>query len=158
MFKIGIGYDIHRLVEGRSLMVGGVHIPFDKGLLGHSDGDVLVHAVADAILGGLGLGDIGHFFPDTDPKYKGMPSLLILDAVQELLIKHQFEIGNIDAIIIAQQPKMAPFMPQMKTALAKHLGADEKRINIKAKTAEKLDAIGREEGIAAHAAVLITSR
>ena len=155
--KIGIGYDVHQLVSGRALVIGGVSIPFGKGLLGHSDGDVLIHAVADALLGGLGLGDIGQFYPDTDPKYKGMSSLIILKDLHELLVKHQMGIENLDTIIIAQEPKLATYMPEMKSSLAKHLQIDERRINIKAKTTEKLDAIGRGEGIAAHAAALLTA-
>ncbi|MHB8482119.1 MAG: 2-C-methyl-D-erythritol 2,4-cyclodiphosphate synthase [Nitrospiria bacterium] len=154
--KIGIGYDVHQLVPGRPLIIGGILIPFEKGLLGHSDGDVLIHAVADALLGGLGLGDIGHYYPDTNPKYKGMPSLVILDDLRELLVKHQLGIENLDTIIIAQEPKMAPFMPRMKSIFAKHLHIEEKKVNIKAKTAEKLDAIGRGEGIAAHAACILS--
>ena len=154
--KIGIGYDIHQLVPGRPLVIGGISIPFEKGLLGHSDGDVLVHAVVDALLGGLGLGDIGHYYPDTNPKYKGMSSLIILEEIQELLVKNEMGIENLDTIVIAQEPKLAPFMPQMKFTLAKTLHIEEKKVNIKAKTAEKLDAIGRGEGIAAHAACILS--
>ncbi len=156
--RIGNGYDIHQLLPGRALIIGGVQIPFEKGLLGHSDGDVLIHAVADAILGAMGLGDIGHYYPDTDPNLKGMSSVAILDDLKKLLEKEKLMIGNLDSVIIAQAPKLAPFTGAMRSVIAKHLQTDETRINIKAKTAEKLDALGRGEGIAVHAVVLLISK
>ena len=153
--RIGIGYDIHQMVPGRPLIIGGVHIPFEKGLLGHSDGDVLIHAVADAILGALGLGDIGQHYPDSDPDFKGMSSHTILDDMKTLIEKKNHRIENVDAIIIAEAPRLVSFKEKMRAVLAKHLNTDESRVNIKAKTAEKLDAIGRGEGIAVHAVVLL---
>lgn len=156
--RIGNGYDIHQLVPGRALTIGGVRIPFERGLLGHSDGDVLIHAVADSILGALGLGDIGHYYPDTDPKLKGMPSRVILDDLKKLLEKEKWVIGNIDSVIIAQAPRLAPFIGAMRSVIAKQLQTDDTRVNIKAKTAEKLGALGRGEGIAAHAVVLLISK
>jgi 2-C-methyl-D-erythritol 2,4-cyclodiphosphate synthase len=153
--RIGNGYDIHQLLTGRALIIGGVQIPFEKGLLGHSDGDVLIHAVADAILGALGLGDIGHHYPDTDPQLEGMSSLVILEDLKKLLEKEKMTIGNLDSVIVAQAPKLAPYIGAMRSAIAKQLQTDENRINIKAKTAEKLDALGRGEGIAVHAVVLL---
>jgi 2-C-methyl-D-erythritol 2,4-cyclodiphosphate synthase len=153
--RIGIGYDIHQMVPGRPLIIGGVHIPFEKGLLGHSDGDVLIHAVADAILGALGLGDIGQHYPDSDPDFKGMSSHTILDDMKTLIEKENHRIENVDAIIIAEAPRLESFKEKMRAVLAKHLNTDESRVNIKAKTAEKLDAIGRGEGIAVHAVVLL---
>lgn len=153
--RIGNGYDIHPLVPKRALIIGGVQIPSEKGLLGHSDGDVLIHAVADSILGALGLGDIGHYYPDTDPKYEGMSSLIILGDLKMILEKENLAIGNVDSIIIAQAPRLAPFIGAMRSVIAKALQTDESRVNIKAKTAEKLDALGRGEGIAVHAVVLL---
>lgn len=153
--RIGNGYDIHSLLAGRTLILGGIEIPFAKGLQGHSDGDVLIHAVSDAILGALGLGDIGYYYPDTDPGLKGMSSLRMLDDLKQELEKQKMKIGNLDTIIIAEAPKLAPFTASMRSCLAKHLATDESRLNIKAKTGEKLDAIGRGEAIAVHAVALL---
>lgn len=153
--RIGHGYDVHRLTEGRPLILGGVNIPFEKGLDGHSDADVLIHAVMDALLGAAGLGDIGGMFPDTDPQYKGIASTLLLAQVRERIEASGFCVGNIDATVIAQRPKLAPFIPQMKTTLAQTLVVDPDRINIKATTEERLGFTGRGEGIACHAVCLL---
>ena len=152
-----MGYDVHRLIPDRDLIIGGVKIPFEKGLLGHSDADVLLHAVMDALLGAAALGDIGRHFPDTDPAYKGISSVLLLEKVRDLLESHGFSIGNIDATVIAQRPKMAPHIPQMKENMAKALGIPKDCINIKATTEEKLGFTGREEGIAAQAVCLLNN-
>ena len=153
--RIGHGYDVHRLVEGRALILGGVEIPHGKGLLGHSDADVLTHAVMDALLGAAGLWDIGHAFPDTAPAYKGISSLLLLERVMGMLKKNGLSVGNVDATILAQKPKLAPYIPQMRTNLAQILGVDESQVNVKATTEEGLGFTGREEGMAAHAVVLL---
>lgn len=153
--RIGIGYDVHRLVEGRPLIIGGVTIEHTKGLLGHSDADVLVHAIMDGIIGALGLGDIGKYFPDTDEIYKGISSIKLLAEVYELLLKKEYQIGNIDATIIAQNPKMAPYIDQMVSNITTVLGCETHQVNIKATTEEFLGFTGREEGIAAQAVVLI---
>lgn len=153
--RVGMGYDVHRLAPDRDLIIGGVKIPFEKGLLGHSDADVLVHAVMDALLGAAALGDIGQHFPDTDPAYKGISSLLLLKKVGELIESHGFSVGNIDATIIAQRPKMALHIPRMKENMAEVLGIPENCLNIKATTEEKLGFTGREEGIAAQAVCLL---
>ncbi len=155
--RIGHGYDVHRLVEGRDLILGGVNIPYEKGLLGHSDADVLTHAVMDALLGAAALGDIGKHFPDTDPAYKGADSLKLAEHVATLLHKHGYRIGNIDATVIAQAPKLAPHIPTMKQNLARALGCDEGCINVKATTEERLGFTGEGLGIAAHAVCLIES-
>ena len=155
MFKIGLGYDIHKLVENRDLIIGGVKITHEKGLLGHSDADVLVHAIIDALLGAAGLADIGTLFPDTDPKYKDADSIVLLKNVFELVKKKGYKINNIDSNIIAQAPKMMPYIPKMKDILAKVLDLDIENISIKAKTKEKLDAVGEKLAIEANAAVLI---
>ncbi|HJB29014.1 MAG TPA: 2-C-methyl-D-erythritol 2,4-cyclodiphosphate synthase [Candidatus Blautia faecavium] len=155
--RVGMGYDVHRLIPDRDLIIGGVKIPFEKGLLGHSDADVLLHAVMDALLGAAALGDIGRHFPDTDPAYKGISSVLLLEKVRDLLESHGFSIGNIDATVIAQRPKMAPHIPQMKENMAKALGIPKDCINIKATTEEKLGFTGREEGIAAQAVCLLNN-
>ena len=155
MMRVGMGYDVHRLTEGRDLILGGVNIPWEKGLLGHSDADVLIHAVMDALLGAAGLGDIGKHFPDTDPAYKGISSILLLEHVTELLKKHHYEIGNIDATIIAQKPKMAPHIPQMRENMARAMGIDQSKLNIKATTEEGLGFTGRGEGIASQAICLL---
>ena len=131
MMRVGMGYDVHRLTEGRDLILGGVKIDWEKGLLGHSDADVLIHAVMDALLGAAALGDIGKHFPDTDPAYKGISSILLLEHVTKLLREHHYEIGNIDATIIAQKPKMAPHIPQMRANMAKAMGINESQLNIK---------------------------
>ena len=156
-FRIGIGYDIHRLVEGRELIIGGVKITHEKGLLGHSDADVLVHAIIDALLGALALADIGTLFPDTDPKYKDADSVLLLKHVYDKVQAEGYQINNIDSNIIAQSPKMMPYIPKMKEALAKILGIEPEYISIKAKTKEKLDAVGEKLAIEANAVVLLTA-
>jgi 2-C-methyl-D-erythritol 2,4-cyclodiphosphate synthase len=153
--KVGLGYDVHQLVEGRPLIIGGVHLPYDKGLLGHSDADVLTHAIMDAILGALGKGDIGKHFPDTDDRYKNISSIELLKEVQKSLESSDYKIGNIDAVIVAQKPKMAPFLEAMVSRLARVLKCDLSQINIKATTTERLGFEGREEGISAHAIVMI---
>ena len=155
--RIGMGYDVHRLVENRKLIIGGVEIPYEKGLLGHSDADVLLHAVMDALLGAAALGDIGKHFPDTDPAYKGISSLKLLEHVGDLLEKEGYTVGNIDATIIAQKPKMAPHIPAMRANVARVLGIEENQINIKATTEEHLGFTGREEGISAQAVCLLES-
>lgn len=153
--RIGHGYDVHRLVEERALILGGVDVPHVKGLLGHSDADVLTHAVMDALLGAAGLWDIGHAFPDTDPSYKGISSLLLLERVMKMLSERGCRVGNVDATIIAQRPKLAPFIPEMKANLARVMGVAEDRVNVKATTEEWLGFTGTEEGIAAHAVALL---
>jgi 2-C-methyl-D-erythritol 2,4-cyclodiphosphate synthase len=157
-YKIGIGYDIHRLVEGRKLFLGGVEIPYIKGLLGHSDGDALLHAICDALLGALGEGDIGEHFPDTDPQYHNVSSVELLKAVKNLVEEKKFMIANIDTVVIAQEPKLIPFKKQIRGKIAQILDIKEDCVNIKAKTNEGLGEIGREEGIAAYAAVNIISK
>ena len=147
-YKVGIGYDIHRLVEGRALFLGAVEIPYIKGLLGHSDGDALIHALCDALLGALALGDIGELFPDTDPKYQGIASSQLLKAVKALVDKSGYKINNLDAIIVAQEPTLTPFKKQMKEKICALLDIGHDVLNIKAKTNEGLDAVGRSEAIA----------
>ena len=144
--RVGMGYDVHKLTENRDLILGGVKIPWEKGLLGHSDADVLIHAVMDALLGAAALGDIGKHFPDTDPKYKGISSVKLLIHVSELLKEHGYEVGNIDATIIAQKPKMAPHIPQMRKNMADALGIPESKINVKATTEEGLGFTGSRGG------------
>lgn len=158
MIRVGMGYDVHRLTENRDMILGGVKIPWEKGLLGHSDADVLVHAVMDALLGAAALGDIGKHFPDTDPAYKGISSILLLEHVTELLDRHGYGIGNIDATIIAQKPKMAPHIPQMRENMARAMGIDISRLNIKATTEEGLGFTGREEGIVSQAICLLEEK
>lgn len=153
--RVGMGYDVHRLTKGRDLILGGVKIPWEKGLLGHSDADVLIHAIMDALLGAAALGDIGQHFPDTDPAYKGISSIRLLKHVAALLSEKGYGIGNIDAVIIAQKPKMAPHIPQMKENIAEALEIDMDCLNIKATTEEKLGFTGREEGIASEAVCLL---
>ena len=155
MFKIGLGYDIHRLVEDRDLIIGGVKIPYEKGLLGHSDADVLIHAIIDALLGAANLADIGTLFPDTDPKYKDANSIILLKNVIELVKEKGYKINNIDSNIIAQAPKMMPYIPEMKTTLAKAMDIDIESISIKAKTKEKLDSVGEKLAIETNAVVLL---
>lgn len=155
--RIGHGYDVHRLVEGRDLILGGVNIPYEKGLLGHSDADVLTHAIMDALLGAAALGDIGKHFPDTDPAYKGADSLKLAAHVAALLHAQGYRIGNIDATVIAQAPKLAPHIPTMRQNLAHALGCDQDCINIKATTEEHLGFTGEGLGMAAHAVCLIES-
>ncbi len=156
--RCGIGYDLHRLAEGRKLIVGGVELPFEKGPVGHSDGDVLAHAVCDALLGGAGLGDIGTHFPDTDPKWKGANSLLFLEQAKKLLDEKHFVIEHIDAVVITEKPKLGPHFPKMREALAKALGIPAEKIHLKAKTNEGVDAIGRGEAIAAHVVATLSQR
>ena len=153
--RVGMGYDVHRLVPERELILGGVKIPFEKGLLGHSDADVLIHAVMDALLGAAALGDIGRHFPDTDPAYKGISSLLLLEKVGKLIKEQGYSVGNIDATIIAQRPKMLPHIPQMKENIEAALEISGDCLNIKATTEERLGFTGREEGIASHAVCLL---
>lgn len=153
--RIGHGYDVHRLVEGRRLILGGVDIPHETGLLGHSDADVLTHAIMDAILGALGLGDIGRHFPDTDPAYAGADSLGLAAKLVPMMAEAGLSMGNIDATVIAQAPKLAPHLPQMKENLAFALGTTPDRINIKATTEEHLGFTGEKKGIAAHAVCLL---
>lgn len=155
--RIGMGYDVHRLVEGRDLIMGGVNIPYEKGLLGHSDADVLLHAISDALLGAAALGDIGKHFPDTDPKYKGADSLMLLKEVGRLLENECYIIENIDATIIAQAPKMRPHIDTMRTNIAKALSIDVSQINVKATTEEGLGFTGSGEGISAQAICLLNS-
>ena len=156
--RIGHGYDVHRLVEGRKLILGGVDIPYEKGLLGHSDADVLLHAISDAILGSIGEGDIGRHFPDTDPRYKGADSLKLLAHVMKLAEDKGFRLGNLDATIVAQSPKLAPHIPLMRQNIAGVLSAEIDRVNVKATTTEELGFAGRGEGIAAYAVTLMEKK
>lgn len=153
--RIGQGFDVHALVAGRPLIIGGVTIPYERGLAGHSDADVLLHAVCDALIGAAGLGDIGRHFPDTDPRYRGIDSRKLLRAVTGLLAANRYAVVNVDATIIAQAPKMAPHIPAMCANIAADLGVAQDCVNIKAKTAERLGFAGRGEGIVAEAVVLI---
>ena len=153
--RIGHGYDVHRLAEGRRLILGGVDIPWERGLLGHSDADVLTHAVMDALLGAAGLGDIGQHFPDTDPAYAGADSLKLLEHVAGLLRERGFVVGNVDATVLAQRPKLAPHIPQMRENLARAMGAEPAQVNVKATTEEGLGFTGSGEGMAAHAVCLL---
>ena len=153
--RIGHGYDVHRLVEGRNLILGGVKIDYEKGLLGHSDADVLLHAVSDALLGAAGLGDIGRHFPDTDPKYKGADSLELLREVYRKISEKGFRVGNIDVTMIAQKPKLKDFIPQMQENIAAAVGVAPDRVNVKATTEEKLGFTGSGEGMACHAVCLL---
>ena len=154
-FKIGIGYDLHRLEENRDLVIGGVKIPYEKGLLGHSDADVLVHAIIDSLLGALALPDIGTLFPDTDEKYKGANSIELLKKVYKMVKEKGFFIANLDSNIIAQAPKMMPYIPKMKEVLSSVLELDIENISIKAKTKEHLDAVGEKRAIEAQAVVMV---
>jgi len=153
--RIGQGYDVHAFGVGDGLILGGVNIPFDRAFVAHSDGDVLVHALIDALLGGLGLGDIGHHFPDTDERYRGTDSLDLLSAVAEMMSAQGYSLGNADLTIVAQAPKMAPYLEAMKLKISIVLDCDSGQINIKATTTERLGFTGREEGIACYAAVLL---
>ena len=157
IMRIGTGYDVHKLVEGRKLILGGVEIPYEKGLLGHSDADVLAHAIMDALLGAAALGDIGKFFPDTDEKYRGADSLMLMREVRRILEEHFFLIENVDATIIAQAPKMRPHIDQMRQNIAEALQLDISQVSVKATTEERLGFAGRGEGISVQAAALITS-
>ncbi|MEM1505638.1 2-C-methyl-D-erythritol 2,4-cyclodiphosphate synthase [Domibacillus sp. 8LH] len=158
MFRIGQGFDVHQLVEGRPLIIGGITIPNDKGLLGHSDADVLLHTVADACLGAIGEGDIGRHFPDTDAAFKDADSAKLLEHVWQLVQNKGYELGNIDCTIIAQKPKMAPYIGAMQERIAELLQADTDQVNVKATTTEKLGFPGRGEGIASQAAVLLVKK
>lgn len=153
--RIGHGYDVHRLVEGRDLILGGVKLDYPMGLDGHSDADVLLHAVSDALLGAAGLGDIGLHFPDTDPRYKGADSLRLLEVVGEKVKERGFRVGNIDVTMIAQKPKLRPHIPAMQENIAKALGIDPSRVNVKATTEERLGFTGRQEGMSCHAVCLL---
>ncbi len=153
--RIGNGYDIHRLVTGRDLILGGIKIDHETGLLGHSDADVLTHAIMDAMLGALSLGDIGHYFPPTDPKWAGADSLKLLEQVHQLIRDRGWQIGNIDSVIVAERPKLKPHIEPMRSRLAEILNLPAERVGVKATTNEKLDAVGKEEAIAAYAVVLL---
>lgn len=155
MIRVGYGYDVHRLAEGRKLILGGVDIPFEKGLLGHSDADVLLHAITDALFGAAALGDIGSHFPDTDPRYKGADSLKLLEACGRELAEHGWSIGNIDATIVAQRPKLLPYVPQMRENIARVLNITVEQVSLKGKTEEGLGFTGTGEGMAVHTVCLI---
>jgi 2-C-methyl-D-erythritol 2,4-cyclodiphosphate synthase len=156
--RIGIGYDVHQLQEGRELVLGGVLIPYHKGLLGHSDADVLVHAVIDALLGALGMGDIGVLFPDNDNQYKDVSSIELLDQVFERITQKGWSVGNIDTVIMAEEPKLRPFISEMSERIARCLHIETEQVSIKATTTEKLGFVGREEGIASQAVTLLMKR
>lgn len=156
--RIGQSTDIHQLVEGRKLILGGVEIPHTKGLLGHSDADALLHAVTEAIIGAIGLGDIGKHFPDTDPKYKGISSMELLNHTYDLMVQFGYEIGNVDSLILIERPKMANYIDQMKENIATCLHCQFSQINVKATRGEGLGFVGREEGVMAQAVVLLTRR
>ena len=158
VFRSGIGYDLHRLVENRKLMLGGIEVPFEKGTLGHSDGDVLCHAICDALLGAASLGDIGTHFPDSDPKWRGVSSLVFLRQVRQYLERKNWAIAHIDAVVVAERPKLGPHFPAMRAAIAKSLGVAPEQVNLKAKTNEGLGELGRGEAVAAHAIATIQSR
>ena len=153
--RVGHGYDVHRLVAGRALILGGVTVPFDRGLLGHSDADVLTHAVMDALLGAAALGDIGKLFPDSDAAYAGADSIALLERVTALLREHGWQVGNVDATVVAQTPKLAPYIPDMRRRLAEAMGLDVDCVSVKATTEERLGFTGSGEGMAAHAVALI---
>ncbi len=153
--RVGHGYDVHRLTEGRALILGGVTVPFDRGLLGHSDADVLTHAVMDALLGAAALGDIGQLFPDSDAAYAGADSIALLERVTALLREHGWQVGNVDATVVAQAPKLAPYIPEMRRRLAEAMGLDVDCVSVKATTEERLGFTGSGEGMAAHAVALI---
>ena len=153
--RVGMGYDVHKLTEGRRLILGGVEIPYEKGLLGHSDADVLVHAIMDALLGAAALGDIGKHFPDTDPAYEGADSMKLLEEVHKLLDAHNFMIGNVDATVIAQRPKLAPYIETMRENIAARLQIDKNQVNVKATTEEGLGFTGQGQGISAQAICLL---
>ncbi len=158
MIRVGLGFDVHRLVEGRPLWLGGVNIPWERGLLGHSDADVAIHALCDALLGAAALRDIGYHFPDTDPRYKGIDSRLLLRHVMKLLDEQGYRLGNCDITICAEQPKLNPHIPAMQQELANCMNCSSDQVSIKATTTEKLGYTGRGEGIAAHAVALIESK
>ena len=158
MLRIGHGYDVHAFADDRKCIIGGVEIPYEKGLLGHSDADVLLHAISDSLLGAAALGDIGKHFPDTDPQYKGADSLVLLERVVNLINSKGYMVNNIDATVIAQAPKMAPYIQQMRQNIANALKVDVDFVNVKATTEEKLGFTGRKEGISAHCVCLIESK
>lgn len=153
--RVGFGYDVHRLVEDRKLILGGVEVPYEKGLLGHSDADVLVHALMDAMLGAAGMGDIGRHFPDTDNQYKGIDSMILLQQVTQLLAEAKYKVNNIDVTVVAQRPKLAGFIPQMEANIARVIGVEESMVNVKATTTEKLGFEGEGLGISAYAVCTI---
>ena len=153
--RVGHGYDVHRLTEGRALILGGVTVPFDRGLLGHSDADVLTHAVMDALLGAAALGDIGKLFPDSDAAYAGADSIALLERVTALLREHGWQVGNVDSTVVAQAPRLAPYIPEMRRRLAEAMGLDVDCVSVKATTEERLGFTGSGEGMAAHAVALI---
>lgn len=153
--RIGFGYDSHRFAEGRRLLIGGVEVSYDRGLLGHSDADALIHAIVDAVIGALGEGDIGRHFPDNDPRLKGISSLVILKRAAELAVHRGYAVNNVDSTVILETPKLAPFIEEMRRNIAKVLGTEASRVNVKAKTNEKMGFIGRGEGIAAFAVVTL---
>ena len=157
-FRTGIGFDVHAFAEGRKLILGGIEIPYEKGLLGHSDADVLLHAVSDALLGALALGDIGQHFPDSDPKYKNADSVLLLELVYQLIKEKGYQLGNLDAVVAMQRPKISPFIYQMRNRIAEVLQTNMDKISVKATTTENLGFIGREEGVSAFATVLIIKK
>ncbi len=153
--RVGFGYDVHRLEKGIPFLIGGVEIPYEKGALGHSDADVLIHAICDAMLGAAALGDIGTHFPDTDPAYKGIASTLLLQQTAKLLEDHGYRIGNIDSTVCLQEPKIKPYIPGMRKEIARHLGIEEGMVSVKATTEEGLGFTGSKEGVSAYAVVLI---
>lgn len=154
-FRIGIGFDIHRLESGRPLILGGVHIPFEKGLVGHSDGDVLLHAITDALLGACGLGNIGEMYPDTDPRHRGVDSRRMLQDAVDRVRRAGYAVGNVDSNVLAERPRLTPYFLAMKRVIAEVMGVGEGDIHVKAKTMEKLDAVGAESAIAAEAIALV---
>ncbi|MTI69426.1 MAG: 2-C-methyl-D-erythritol 2,4-cyclodiphosphate synthase [Firmicutes bacterium] len=156
--KIGIGYDVHKLIEKRKLILGGVTIKHDKGLLGHSDADVLIHAIMDSIIGAMGFGDIGKHFPDTDNKFKDISSMKLLNKVYEMMIKNEYTIGNMDCVIVAQKPKLAPYIDEMRENIASILKVTKDKINIKATTTEKLGFEGEEKGISSQAVCILVKK
>jgi 2-C-methyl-D-erythritol 2,4-cyclodiphosphate synthase len=156
--RIGLGFDSHALAVGRRLVLGGVEIPFDRGLAGHSDADVLVHAIGDALLGAAAEGDLGRWFPDTDPQFRDIASLVLLGRVAEIVTRKGYRIENLDAVVVAQAPRLAPYLPQMRAAVAKTLGVGEEQVNLKAKSPEGMGALGRVEGIAAQAVCMLAPR
>ena len=158
MFRIGQGFDVHEFAEGRPLIIGGIEVPSDKGLLGHSDADVLLHTVTDAALGAIGEGDIGHHFPDTDPEWEGADSAKLLSFIWDKVEAKGYTLGNVDCTIMAQAPKMAPYIEQMRNRIAELLHAEPSQVNVKATTTEKLGFVGRKEGIAAMATILLIKK
>lgn len=155
MYRIGQGFDIHKLVEGRKLILGGVEIPYDKGLLGHSDADVLIHAIIDALFGALALGDIGTHFPDSDPKYKDIDSTVLLKDAYKIILENGYKINNLDNTIIIEEPKMKPYIKLMQKKLSSIFNIEENKISIKAKTMEKMDSVGEKQAVAVHSTVLL---